>query len=440
MTTGTRRGGWMPRRRIRRGLSGTAAAVAAMAALTASGAPGLLPEEQPAAADGPAAVRTPAAPPHDDSYHTELPPLSSPVPSAAPRPDGGVPPAVRASAQSGIPSTVLAAYRRAEAAIARTDPGCRLSWQLLAAIGKVESGQARGGRVNADGTTLTPILGPVLDGNGFARITDTDGGAHDGDRTYDRAVGPMQFIPSTWARWGADGNGDGRRDPHNMYDAALAAGHYLCAGPRSLTVKAHLDQAVLSYNRSDAYLRTVLSWLDFYRRGVHGVPDGTGVLPAGPGAGGGTPAARPVGGGTGGGGGGGAPRPGTGGGVVVGPRPSGRPTLLPRPPARPRPSTSTPGSPSPTAPSPDPSETAPGPGPTDPAPGPTDPGPTCPAPSPTRTPPAGTSPADPGAPDGDGPCPSPPSPSPSPTPSATLSPSATVPASATSGSDTPSGG
>ncbi|MCZ0986095.1 hypothetical protein O1M54_11290 [Streptomyces diastatochromogenes] len=42
---------------------------------------------------------------------------------------------------------MFAAYRRAEAELARTAPGCRLRWQLLAAIGQVESGQARGGRV-----------------------------------------------------------------------------------------------------------------------------------------------------------------------------------------------------------------------------------------------------------------------------------------------------
>ncbi|OEV19807.1 hypothetical protein AN219_27625, partial [Streptomyces nanshensis] len=75
---------------------------------------------------------------------------------------------------------------------------------------------ARGGDLRSDGTTRRPILGPVLDGDGFARITDTDGGAWDGDTRFDRAVGPMQFIPGTWRSWGADGNGDGRKDPHNI--------------------------------------------------------------------------------------------------------------------------------------------------------------------------------------------------------------------------------
>ncbi|MDN3296551.1 lytic murein transglycosylase [Streptomyces ficellus] len=161
----------------------------------------------------------------------------------------------------------------AEEDLARSAPGCGLRWQLLAAIGQVESGQARGGRVGADGTTLTPILGPRLDGNGFALIRDTDGGAYDGDTVYDRAVGPMQFIPSTWAVWGADGNGDGRSDPGNIHDAALAAGRYLCAGGRDLSDPYDLDRAILGYNQSSAYLRTVRAWFAYFLEGHQVVPD-----------------------------------------------------------------------------------------------------------------------------------------------------------------------
>src|SRR5690606_12170063 len=154
-------------------------------------------------------------------YYTDRPRLNSPNPSpgSGPEEEGSA-----TDAESGIPATVLDAYKKAEAALREEKPGCNLPWQLLAAIGKVESGQARGGRVSADGTTLSPILGPQLDGNGFALIRDTDNGAYDGNSTYDQAVGPMQFIPSTWAWAGRDGNGDGRKDPNNVYDAALSAG------------------------------------------------------------------------------------------------------------------------------------------------------------------------------------------------------------------------
>lgn len=271
------------RRRLRKGATTTAVAAAAVAALAASQAPaapladGSMGGDQQTAGgesggpeDGAATGNSP--------YYTDLPPLVTPN-----RPGSSSNlPAATGSAEAGIPASILAAYQQAERTVTTTDPACRLPWQLLAAIGKVESGQARGGQVDANGTTPSPILGPALNGQGFALIKDTDGGAYDGDAVHDRAVGPMQFIPSTWATWGQDANGDGRKDPNNIYDAALAAGRYLCAGGRSLAVAADLDRAVLSYNQSTEYLRTVRSWFAYYQRGTHEVPDGSGVLPTAP--------------------------------------------------------------------------------------------------------------------------------------------------------------
>ncbi|MGK5696571.1 lytic transglycosylase domain-containing protein, partial [Streptomyces sp. URMC 128] len=235
-----------------------------MAALTASQAPGAVPARAAAPARGQAPAADGPSVSGDAPYRTELPPLRT-----GKRAGGG------AETEVGgvLPASVFAAYRRAEDRLAREAPGCRLRWQLLAAIGQVESGQARGGRVTSDGTTVAPILGPRLDGVAFALIRDTDGGAHDRDPAYDRAVGPMQFIPSTWARWGADGNGDGRTDPNNVFDAALAAGRYLCAGGRDLSVPAELDRAILGYNHSAAYLRTVRAWYAYFLEGHRVVPD-----------------------------------------------------------------------------------------------------------------------------------------------------------------------
>lgn len=263
-------------RRLRRSATTTAVAAAAIAALSASQAPGAIPTT--GSGDSRAADATP--PPGTSAtgnspYYTELPPLTTPD-----KPGTSIDLPATGPAQAGIPATVLAAYKQAEQALAESKPGCNLPWQLLAAIGKVESGQARGGRVDADGTTLAPILGPVLNGVGFANISDTDNGEYDGDTTHDRAVGPMQFIPSTWATWGQDANGDGREDPNNIYDAALAAAKYLCHANRDLSADAGLHQAILSYNHSQEYLNTVLTWFRYYKNGTHEVPDGTGVLPA----------------------------------------------------------------------------------------------------------------------------------------------------------------
>ncbi|MDO0935892.1 hypothetical protein QQY66_30955 [Streptomyces sp. DG2A-72] len=297
------------RLRTRRGLRGTAVATfatVAAALLTAgSQAPGPVGATRAAGEDEgmrvPGGFVAPDAPlpevpsQGDDSYHVELPPLNGV--SGAEKLWGEK--AVTASeqqvaAEAGLPVSVLGAYRKAAQSVGRTDPGCGLRWELLAAIGKVESGHAGGGAVAANGDTLTRITGPALDGNGFALILDSEGGAWDGDAVYDRAVGPMQFLPTTWKTWGADGNGDGTANPNNIHDAALAAGHYLCAGKRDLGTAAGLERAILSYNYSRDYLNLVLGWMEFYLRGVHTVPDGEGVVPKSPGAGGTTPPRRPV--------------------------------------------------------------------------------------------------------------------------------------------------
>ncbi|WP_185902902.1 lytic transglycosylase domain-containing protein [Streptomyces sp. WAC05292] len=202
--------------------------------------------------------------------------------------DPAVPPAggaVAGEGASGIPATALDAYKRAETAVAAALPNCKLPWQLLAGIGRVESVHASGYGLKADGYTEKPIRGPQLNGQGFAEIKDTDKGEWDGDTAYDRAVGPMQFIPSTWATWGADGSGDSKRDPNNIYDAALGAGLYLCAGDRNLSDQAQLDRAILSYNNSREYVNTVLGYMRQYQNGATEVtnpPVGTYPTPTTP--------------------------------------------------------------------------------------------------------------------------------------------------------------
>ncbi|MGW7208009.1 lytic transglycosylase domain-containing protein [Streptomyces sp. NPDC054837] len=266
-------------RRLRKGAVATTVAAAAVAALSASQAPGVTVDDsgRSTAADAqpsPDATGDDSGATGNSPYYTDLPPLNSPSPA----PTVGTP-AAPGSTEAGIPATVLDAYKRAASSLQSSKPGCNLPWQLLAAIGKVESGQARGGRVDADGNTIGRILGPKLNGVGFAHISDTDGGAYDGDSVYDRAVGPMQFIPSTWEWAGRDGNDDGKKDPNNIYDAALAAGHYLCRFGWDLSTQSDLNSAILSYNNSQDYLNTVLSWLEYYRKGTHEIPDGTGTIP-----------------------------------------------------------------------------------------------------------------------------------------------------------------
>jgi membrane-bound lytic murein transglycosylase B len=74
----------------------------------------------------------------------------------------------------------------------------------------------------------------------------------------------MQFLPSTWRRWGSDGDGDGAADPQDLDDAAYSAGRYLCASGIPLDTAFSWTRAVLSYDPSPTYLRDVLAAANAY--------------------------------------------------------------------------------------------------------------------------------------------------------------------------------
>ena len=107
--------------------------------------------------------------------------------SQEPRRDGaglGVVTDARFASVDAIPGRALTAYQRAETVIRQADPTCNLTWQLVAAIGKVESNHGRfgGALMTADGVVHPAILGPRLTGHGAtSRIDDTDAGLLDGD-------------------------------------------------------------------------------------------------------------------------------------------------------------------------------------------------------------------------------------------------------------------
>lgn len=173
--------------------------------------------------------------------------------------------AQRVASATGIPERALLAYASADLAIDEEQPSCGLGWNTIAAIGAIESGHGShdGAVLSADGYPTPSILGPRLSGGQFAAVPDSDGGAWDGDARWDRAVGPMQFIPTTWAEWGADGNGDGAADPNQMDDAALAAARYLCAGG-PLDTAATWRAAVFSYNNLVEYVDLVAATANEY--------------------------------------------------------------------------------------------------------------------------------------------------------------------------------
>lgn len=173
---------------------------------------------------------------------------------------------------SGLPVPALRAYKHATAVTRSTSPSCGLEWYVLAGIGMAESDHGRVGdsEIASDGRSLPRILGPLLDGRGdVAAIPDSDGGRLDADKVWDRAVGPMQFIPQTWQTMAADGDGDGVRDPNDLDDAALAAGSYLCRSGGNLGDESALAAAIRNYNNSREYVLLVMAYADAYRRGAY---------------------------------------------------------------------------------------------------------------------------------------------------------------------------
>jgi membrane-bound lytic murein transglycosylase B len=209
--------------------------------------------------------------------YTGSPPVGPPKPAHGPpdpsgdnSADGTRPQAewVRQIAErTGLPARALYAYAHTDMLLHVEAPACRLSWATLAGIGRVESAHGGFGGATLDraGRPTKPIFGAALDGSsGVQQVTDTDRGVLDGDTRYDRAVGPMQFIPTSWAAWATDADGDGRADPQDIDDAALAAGRYLCNQSHDLSTTEGWWAAVLSYNNSVSYAQLVLDAANTY--------------------------------------------------------------------------------------------------------------------------------------------------------------------------------
>lgn len=166
--------------------------------------------------------------------------------------------AAAVSSSTGIPIRALLAYASADLALDVEQPSCDLGWNTLAAIGWVETehGSHDGAVLGENGIVTPSILGARLDGVTTDAISDTDDGVWDGDTEWDRAVGPMQFIPDTWSRWGSDGSGDGVADPNQIDDAALTTARYLCAAG-SMSSPDGWRAAVHSFNHLDSYVDRV---------------------------------------------------------------------------------------------------------------------------------------------------------------------------------------
>lgn len=177
-----------------------------------------------------------------------------------------------------IPVRAAQAYGYAAVIMSKAQPSCHLGWTTLAGIARIESNHARfgGATISSEGTVQPPIRGVALNGTGGnATIIDLSESSRAGHTVYARAMGPFQFIPDTWQRWGIKANSDRSHlirtigtgkpgasqdltgNPDNIDDAALAAGRYLCAAGGNLATAKGWQRAILAYNHSMEYLQQV---------------------------------------------------------------------------------------------------------------------------------------------------------------------------------------
>src|SRR6266540_2512024 len=131
-------------------------------------------------------------------------------------------------ALADIPPDYLLLYQQAGLAF-------DVPWEVLAAVGKVECDHGR----HPD---------PACRQRGV--------------ENYAGAGGPMQFLASTWQRYGIDADQDGTADRWNPADAVVSAANYLAASG----APGDLEGALYAYNPSPAYVATVLAWAERYQQ------------------------------------------------------------------------------------------------------------------------------------------------------------------------------
>ncbi len=188
---------------------------------------GLLPAD-PAS---PANFRSPAGPSDPVLQH---PPVAAEA--------GGT--SIFGEGPAAIPELVYYAYRAAEMQMAVDNPECGLPWHLLAAVGRLASDHADGGRTDILGTLTTPKIAPS------------------------GALGPMLLPAAVWETHRADGNADGTADAQNVFDATLAASAWMCADGARLREPDGEARAVALFNGSPEYLADVRDWSATFAKGA----------------------------------------------------------------------------------------------------------------------------------------------------------------------------
>ncbi len=235
---------------------------AGLAATASSAAPSVaenVPEPAAAALTAPATAvgLVPAEPASPITFRTPGEP-SDPVLQRPPAAPAGAVPSVFGEGPAAIPELVYYAYRAAEMQMAVDSPECGMPWHLLAALGRLASQHADGGRTDILGTLTTPVVAPT------------------------GALGPMLLPAAAWEQHRADGNADGNADAQNVFDATLAASAWMCADGARLREPDGEARAVALFNGSPEFLANVREWSATYAKGAEVAESALAPAPARP--------------------------------------------------------------------------------------------------------------------------------------------------------------
>src|SRR5690606_16082599 len=142
------------------------------------------------------------------------------------------------AASRQVPLRAVQAYARTAVSQRDAWPECDPRWNTLAGVGPADSAQGKlgGAGLDAGAASGQRRRGTTINGRSGTRAikaTQESPAVH-GDEEWDRAVGPFQFLTSSWEQYGGDADGYGRADPHDIDDAALGAANHLCDRERDL--------------------------------------------------------------------------------------------------------------------------------------------------------------------------------------------------------------
>lgn len=152
--------------------------------------------------------------------------------------------------EAGVPDLAAKAYLNASVRVTELHPECTVPPEVLVAFGRQESDHGQVVEWDDTGHSIGILKGYANTGD------DTEGGELDGDTEADWAVGPMQFIPTTWKAYAQDGDGDGKAEPGSFYDSALTGAWHICslagAFPKASVIAAAWAQYDTAYRYADA--------------------------------------------------------------------------------------------------------------------------------------------------------------------------------------------